>query len=107
MVVLSIIVTSIFYFILKTLETENLIISTLSITTSFVAGYLTYLRSPYYALGYAANDIVLIVLWILATIDDISYFPMILCFIMFLLNDLYGFHNWKKMLEKQTKSITE
>lgn len=101
MIFLSIVITVIFYFILQYLKTENLIISTISITTSFIAGYLTYLRSPYYALGYAANDIVLIILWILATINDFSYFPMVLCFVMFLLNDLYGFYNWQKMEKKQ------
>ena len=103
MIGLSIIITGIFYFILKYLNTENLIISTISITTSFIAGYLTYLRSPYYALGYASNDVVLIILWILATINDISYLPMVLCFVMFLFNDLYGFYNWKKMEKKQNK----
>lgn len=101
MIGLSIIVTGIFYFVLAYFNTENLIISTISITTSFIAGYLTYLRSPYYALGYASNDIVLIILWILATINDFSYFPMVLCFVMFLFNDLYGFYNWQKMEKKQ------
>ena len=101
MIGLSIIVTGIFYFVLAYFNTENLIISTISITTSFIAGYLTYLRSPYYALGYATNDIVLIILWILATINDFSYFPMVLCFVMFLFNDLYGFYNWQKMEKKQ------
>lgn len=103
MIGLSIIVTSIFYLILKYLNTENLIISSISVTTSFIAGYLTYLRSPHYALGYATNDIVLIILWFLATIKDISYLPMVLCFVMFLFNDLYGFYNWQKMLQEQSK----
>ena len=98
---LAILVTFLFYFILKALNTTNLFFSTLSITTSFVASYLTYLRSPYYAIGYSANDIVLIVLWILASIEDISYFPMVACFVMFLFNDLYGFYNWRKMQKRQ------
>ena len=98
---LAILVTFLFYFILKALNTANLFFSTISITTSFVASYLTYLRSPYYAIGYSANDIVLIVLWILASIEDISYFPMVACFVMFLFNDLYGFYNWRKMQKRQ------
>lgn len=101
MSVLAIIVTAIFYFILRALGTVNLIISTVSITTSFVASYLTYLRSPYYALGYSANDIVLIIMWILASVEDISYLPMVACFIMFLANDLYGFYNWQRMKKRQ------
>ena len=83
------------------LGTNNLVFSVLSVTTSFFASALTFLRSPYYALAYAANDVVLIVLWILAAIADPAYLPMILCFVMFLVNDLYGFINWKRMERRQ------
>lgn len=101
MLILSVAVTIAFYFILKALSTANLVISTVSVTTSFLASYLTYLRSPYYALAYAGNDIVLIILWILASIEDASYIPMIFCFLMFLINDIYGYINWRKMQKKQ------
>lgn len=101
MSVLALLTTSVFYFILKALGTANLLFSTISVTTSFVASYLTFLRSPYYAAGYAANDVVLIILWTLASLEDISYLPMIACFVMFFANDLYGFYNWKKMQQRQ------
>lgn len=101
MCLLAILVTVLFYFILKALNTANLLFSTLSITTSFVASYLTFLRSPYYAIGYSANDVVLIILWVLASADDISYLPMVACFVMFLFNDLYGFYNWRNMQKRQ------
>ena len=94
-------VTLAFYFILGALHTANLGFSTLSVATSFLASALTFLRSPYYALAYAANDLVLIVLWVLAAAQDIAYLPMIFCFIMFLLNDLYGFFNWQRMKRMQ------
>lgn len=95
-------VTTLFYFILRALHTPNLLVSTFSVTTSFVAVYLTALRTPYYALGYACNDVVLVVLWVLATIKDAAYAPMIACFVMFLLNDLYGFVNWRRMQHRQS-----
>lgn len=98
---LAIIVTTIFYFILAALNNANLLFSTISVTTSFIASYLTFLRSPYYAIGYAANDIVLIVLWILATIENLSYLPMIVCFLLFLINDIYGFYSWQQMKKRQ------
>ena len=101
MVILAVLVTIIFYFILGVLGNANMFFSTISITTSFIASYLTFYRSPYYALAYAANDVVLIVLWVLATAENISYLPMILCFIMFLANDLYGFYNWQRIEKKQ------
>jgi len=95
-------VTGAFYFILDFFNTANLIPSTVSVTTSFLASYLTFRRSPFYALAYAANDMVLIVLWILAAMEDPSYIPMILCFTMFFLNDTYGFVNWQRMQKWQT-----
>ena len=95
------IVTTAFYFILGALNTPRLLVSTISVATSFSAVALTYFRSPYYALAYAFNDIVLIVLWVYACFTDLSYIPMVLCFVMFLANDLYGLHNWKKMQKKQ------
>ncbi len=99
--VLTAAVTGGFYFILKFFDTANLLPSTLSVTTSFLASYLTFRRSPFYALAYASNDIVLIVLWILAALEDPSYLPMILCFVMFFLNDTYGFINWQRMQKRQ------
>ena len=97
----SLFVTVAFYFILKALATPNLIPSTLSITTSFIACALTARRSPYFALAYATNDIVLILLWGLATLTDISYLSVTVCFTVFLINDLYSFFNWRRMSKRQ------
>ena len=99
--VLTAVVTLVFYFILDYFDTANMIPSTLSVTTSFIAVYLTFRCSPYFALAYAANDVVLIVLWILAAKEDISYLSVIICFVMFLVNDLYGFVSWKRMEQRQ------
>ncbi len=96
-------VTTLFYFILGYFNTANLIPSTLSVATSFLAASLTALRSPYYGLGYGANDVVLIVLWVMAAVKDPSALPMILCFVTFLVNDLYGFFNWRRIRQKQEK----
>ena len=98
---LSIVVTIAFYFILKALNTNNLIVSTISILTSFVACYLSLRRNRYYALAYATNDIVLIILWVLASFSSIEYVSMVICFLAFLANDIYGFVNWSKMLKRQ------
>lgn len=104
MMVLTLIVTFIFYYILAIFHTANLILSTISITTSFIAVYLTYRRSAFFAIAYAANDIVLIILWILAALSDVSYISVIICFIMFFANDIYGFTNWLKMQKRQEKN---
>ncbi len=102
MIVLTVITTVVFYFILRALGNANLFTSTISVTTSFLASYMTFLRVPYYALGYAANDIVLIVLWVFASLINISCLPMVVCFVMFFANDMYGYFNWKKMQKKQS-----
>ncbi len=100
-ILLTVAVTAVFGALLWLLNTPSLAVSILSIATSFLAATLTYLRSPYYALGYAANDVVLIVLWIIAAAGDPSCLPMVLCFVMFLVNDLYGFYCWRKMELRQ------
>lgn len=101
MLLLSVVVTVAFYFILKYFGTANLLPSTLSVITSFIAAYLTFRRSPYFALAYAANDVILIVLWTLATIKDISYLSVLVCFGVFLFNDTYGFVRWRMMQRRQ------
>lgn len=98
-------VTFIFYFILKYMGTSNLAVSTVSVATSFIASSLQFLRSPYYAIGYATNDIVLIVLWTFASFSSTSYIPMVVCFLMFLLNDIHGFVSWLKMRKRQNSTI--
>ena len=105
MIFLTIVVTIIFYFILKYFDTTNLLFSTLSVTTSFLAVYLTYKRSPFYAIFYALNDIVLIILWTYATFQNKSYISVVVCFVAFLFNDIYGFLNWNRLQKNQTNSI--
>ncbi len=103
MLLLTAVVTVAFYFILSALNTANIIPSTLSVTTSFLAVYLTFRRSPYFALAYASNDLVLIVLWAIASLSDKSYVSVLVCFIVFFVNDMYGFINWKRMEKHQAE----
>ena len=101
MILLTTAVTVAFYFILEVFDTANLLPSTVSVTTSFLAVFLTFRRSPYYALAYAANDIVLIVLWVLASLKDIHYVSVVVCFVVFFVNDMYGFISWRRMAKRQ------
>ena len=101
--VFTAIVTIVFYFILDYFDTANIFPSTLSVSTSFIAVYLTFRRSPYFALAYAANDIVLIILWVLASITDIRYISVVVCFVAFLFNDIYGFVSWQRMRKRQVE----
>ncbi len=101
LILLTVAVTLIFYFVLKAFNTANLELSTLSVTTSFVAAYLTFRRSIFFAAAYAANDIILIALWVIATFSNVTYLSVVICFVLFLVNDIYGFINWTKMRKRQ------
>ena len=103
--ILTVIITVLFYFILKYFHTANLIPSTISVMTSFSAVCLTFFRSPYYAVAYAMNDIILIILWALASLEDLSYISVLACFVAFLANDIYGFISWKRMEKRQKQSV--
>ncbi len=107
MFAVAIAVTAVFYFILKFFNTANLIPSTLSVTTSFLAVYLTFRRNHFFAIAYAANDIILIILWSLAAMSDISYLSVVTCFVIFLANDIYGFVNWKSMKKRQAETVLQ
>lgn len=89
-------VTVAFYYVLKYFDTPNLFFSTISITTSFLAAALTMLRSSYFAFVYAMNDLILIVLWLLASFKNPVYVPVMVNFVIFFINDLYGFVSWKR-----------
>lgn len=94
------------YFILKNFGTNNVIWSTISLLTSFAASYLSLRRSRFYAIAYTLNDIILIILWSLATVEDMGYLSMVICFVVFLFNDTYAFFNWTKLKHHQKISAT-
>lgn len=102
---ISIAITIIFYFLLRLLDTTNLIISTISVFTTFFAGLLSIRRSRFYALVFILNDIVLIILWYLAAKENIMYLPNVICFISFLINDLYALINWKIIEKRQNSNM--
>jgi len=101
MLALAAAVTLVFFYILAAFDTACLSLSTLSVTTSFIAVYLTFRRSPFFAVAYAANDVVLVALWLLASAADRSCLSVAVCFILFLINDLYGFISWLRIQERQ------
>lgn len=94
-------VTAVFYCILRYFHTANLVPSTISVATSFAAAYLTFRRSAAFAAAYALNDMVLLVLWGMASVQDGQYISVFVCFAAFLVNDIYGFVNWRSIRRQQ------
>ena len=94
-----------FYFLLDVLGTDNLIVSTISLVTSLAAAYLMLRRCEYFSICFVLNDVILIVLWSLKlSTDGISVLPSVLCFCLFLINDVYCFISWRKLKYKQRVS---
>lgn len=102
--IVCLIIPLVFYYVLKILNTSQLIVSTLSIVTSVFASYLLLRRSSYYAIGYILNDIVLIILWSLTFNNgNLSNLPLVISLCVYLINDFYGLFRWKKQEKEQNK----
>ena len=85
------------YYLLKAFNTNELIVSTLSVLASLFAVYLQIRRSKYSFGFYLINDIILMFLWGIPVLHG-SYIlvPMLLNPTINFINDTYGFYNWKK-----------
>lgn len=90
-----------FYFLLKKWNTDNLIISTISLIPSLAATYCMLRRSEYYSLCYIVNDIIMVILWSCKLKLSLEALPSVIAFSFFILNDLYSFINWRKIKRKQ------
>ena len=90
-----------FYFLLKYLNTDNLIISTISLIPSLAATYCMLRRIEYFSLCYVLNDIVMVIVWSIKLSDGFDALPSVIAFSFFILNDLYSFINWKRLKKKQ------
>jgi len=93
------------YFLLKSFNTNQLFISSLSVIDSLFAVYLGVRRSKYSFYFYVVNDIILILLWGIPVVTgNILLIPMVFNPLINLVNDLYGIYNWRKLEEKQKKN---
>ena len=68
--------------------------------------FFTFRRNASFALAYAANDLVLIVLWILASMEETRYLSVVVCFMAFLVNDIYGYVSGRRMERRQTEPMS-
>ena len=102
--IVSIIVFISIYFLLKSFNTNELIISTISVVASLFAVYLQIRRSRFSFYFYIINDLILIALWgIPVIIGNLLILPMVFNPIINLINDSFGVYNWKKLEKKQEK----
>lgn len=93
-----------FYHLLKYLSTDNVVISTLSLTTSCFAGYLMFKRSRFFSAVFAADDIFLLLLWgIKIYMGEYQFIPTLINVVVLTINDTYSFWCWSKRYMKQKK----
>ena len=96
------------YFLLKALNTNELIVSTMSFNFSILARYLLARRCKYGFASYIIYDLILIVLWGIPIIQgDLTLLVMLVNPIVNLVNDSYGFINWTKLQRKQKNGQSE
>ena len=92
----------IYYFILKAFNTDLLVISTMSVVTSFLASYFEARRSELSLFCYIANDLVIITLWLIPIISgQIELISVLVGPILLLINDIYGSYNWRRLKKQQ------
>lgn len=95
--IVSIVLFVILYYLLKYFNTNQLLVSTLSLVTSLFATYLVARRSKYGFLFYIGNDIILFILWGGQIIKgDFALIPILVNPIINFINDSYAWKSWNK-----------
>lgn len=92
----------IYYILLKTFNTDLLIISSISVLTSVLASYFEARWSELSLFCYIANDLVIITLWLIPILNgQTELIPVLVGPMLLLINDIYGSYNWKRLKSNQ------
>lgn len=87
-----------YYFLLKSFNTDLLVISSCSIVTSVLASYFEARRSELSLFCYIANDLIIITLWVIPIVKgNTSLISIFMGPLLLLVNDIYGSYNWKRL----------
>ena len=74
--------------------------------TSVLASYFEARRSEFSLFCYIANDIVIIILWLIPIINGQTELISILVGPLLLINDIYGSFNWRKLkIQQKEKNL--
>ena len=90
------------YFLLKALNTAQLIISTLSFVSMLPAVYLLIRRCKWNQVAFLVNDFMVMSLWVVLVIQgDFSFLSMCIYHVFQITYDVYGLVEWIKLEKKQ------
>lgn len=94
----------IYYIILKSFNTSEPIIGSLSIVMSLLALYFGARRSEISYFCYLANDVVIITLWLIPILNgDKAILSVLIGPLLLTINDVYGIYNWRRLKRLQEK----
>lgn len=90
------------YFLLKVLNTAQLVVSTLSFITMLPAVYLLIRRCKWNQVAFLVNDFIVPILWIFLVVEgNLVFVPMCIYHIFQITYDIYGLIEWTKLERKQ------
>lgn len=96
LLIINIILFIALYKMLKYFNTNQLIISTISMNLNLCATYLLVRRSKYCFIFYLINAFILLTLWGIPVINgNIKVLPMIFDALLLIINNIYGMIKWK------------
>jgi nicotinamide mononucleotide transporter PnuC len=95
------------YYLLLILNTSEVMVSTIALLATLIATYLSYRRSAYYAVAYLIADGIRVGLWCISLFQGESmHLPTMLCFVMFIVSDIYGLIHWDREKNRQNDNLT-
>lgn len=97
LLVIGVVLFVVLYFILKAFDTNQLLVSAISMIVNLMATYLLVRRSKYSFLFYTINAFILLLLWGIPVLNgDYLLIPMVFDALLLLVNDIYGLIKWNK-----------
>ena len=103
----SLLIFIIMYYLLRVFNTSELLISTISVVIGLIATYLLFRRSKYGFIFYVLGDVIMMMLWGAPILKgNLTLLPMLINPIINMINDSYGIYNWRRLEKIQKFSKT-
>lgn len=99
------------YFLLRVFNTSYLILSTILFVLSVTSNYLLLRRTEYAYIEILLCNAVFLILWLMPFIEGrpggVEVIPVGVCSLIYVVNNVKGFINWRKIRKRQMKEKTE
>ena len=99
------------YFLLRVFNTSYLILSTILFVLSATSNYLLLRRTEYAYIEILLCNAVFLILWLMPFIEGrpggVEVIPVGVCSLIYVVHNVKGFINWRKIRKRQMKEKTE